>query len=166
MEQRTIGLVAAMPEEIKPLLKLIGTYDKSAAAGFNLYRFNIDGKSCRLIESGMGTRRAAKATETLISLERPDLIISFGFGGAVQPGMVVGDLAVAGSSRLYQGRHTGAGEAIVLAVSDKVRLRLEAICKKLGYSCMAGRFPDLGDNSRQERSCRNSPATGSCQSRP
>jgi len=55
MEQRTIGLVAAMPEEIKPLLKLVGAYDKSAVSGFNLYHFDIDGKSCRLIESGMGT---------------------------------------------------------------------------------------------------------------
>lgn len=145
MEQQIIGLIAAMPEEIKPLLKLIGTYDRSAAAGFNLYRFDIDGKSCRLIESGMGTRRAAKATEALISLERPDHIISFGFGGAVQPGMVVGDLAVAGSSLLYQGRRPGASEAIVLAVSDKVRLRLEAICKKLGYTAWQGNFLTSGE---------------------
>jgi adenosylhomocysteine nucleosidase len=145
MDQQIIGLIAAMPEEIKPLLKLIGTFDKSTAAGFNLYRFDIDGKSCRLIESGMGTRRAALATETLISLERPDHIISFGFGGAVQPGMAVGDLAVAGRSMQCMGRHPGVSEAIVLAVSDKVQLRLQAVCKKLGYTAWQGDFLTSGE---------------------
>jgi adenosylhomocysteine nucleosidase len=144
MQQQKIGLIAAMPEEIKPFLKLIGTYAKSAVAGFNVYCFDIDGKSCRLIESGMGISRAAKATEALIAVERPAHIISFGFGGAVHPGMVVGDLAIAGSSRLYQGSPHGAIEAITLAVPDTVQLGLQAICKKLGHSAWQSDFLTSG----------------------
>jgi adenosylhomocysteine nucleosidase len=140
MEQQNIGLIAAMPEEIKPFLKLIGTYDKSSIVGFSVYCFDIDGKSCRLIESGMGIRRAAKATEALISVTRLDHIISFGFGGAVQPGMVVGDLAVAGSSRLYQVSPHETSEALMLAVPDTVQPGLQAICKKLGHSAWQSDF--------------------------
>jgi len=42
----------------------------------------------------MGRERALAATEALISTVLPDVIVSFGFGGAILPGLVVGDLVV------------------------------------------------------------------------
>lgn len=140
MERKTIGLIAAMPEEIKPLLKQVGAYDKSSAAGFNLYRFNVHGKSCRLIESGIGAERAGKAAKALIASEHPDVIISFGFGGGVRPGMAVGDLAVARSIRLYQGGDPDARKAIVLPVPAKVRQTLETVCNQRGCAIRQGDF--------------------------
>jgi adenosylhomocysteine nucleosidase len=140
MERKIIGLVAAMPEEIKPLLKQVGAYEKSSAAGFNLYRFSIHGRSCRLIESGIGVGRAGKAAKALIASEHPEAIISFGFGGAVRPGMAVGDLAVARSIRLYRGRYPDAREAIVLPVPAKVRQALETVCNQRGCAVRQGDF--------------------------
>lgn len=140
MGRKTIGLVAAMPEEIKPLLKLVGTYDKSAAAGFNLYRFTINGRPCCLIESGIGIKRAEAAAEALITAARPDMIISFGFGGAVRTGPAVGDLAFAGSSRLYQGGRPDASPVITLPVPAEVRQTLEAVGADLGCAVLQGDF--------------------------
>lgn len=140
MERKIIGLLAAMPEEIKPLLKQVGTYEKLSAAGFNLYRFTINGRSCRLIESGIGIRRAEKAARALIASEHPDVIISFGFGGAVQSGMAVGDLAIARSIRLHRGRNSDAREGIVLPVPAKVRQTLEAVCIQRGCAIREGDF--------------------------
>ncbi|MEI8354714.1 MAG: phosphorylase [Deltaproteobacteria bacterium] len=140
MKEQIIGLIAAMPEEISPLLKLVGAYNRSAVAGFNLYRFSLCGKSCLLMEAGIGLERAGRAAEALIASARPDCMISFGFGGAVRPGMAVGDLAVARSSRLYQGDNYEGGETILLKVSANIMRRVEAISVKQGCAARQGDF--------------------------
>lgn len=95
MERTCLGVVAAMPQEIAPLLRRIKEYRKERASGFDLYRFALPGASVVLIESGMGPAHAQAATETLISVARPRLILNFGFAGGVRPGLAVGDLVLA-----------------------------------------------------------------------
>jgi adenosylhomocysteine nucleosidase len=95
MERKGLGVVAAMPQEIAPLLRRMKGCEKEGAAGFNLYRFQVEGVPVVLIESGMGPRHAAEATRTLISLAAPKLILNFGFAGGVLPGPGVGDLVLA-----------------------------------------------------------------------
>lgn len=95
MKSECLGVVAAMPEEIAPLLRRMKGYRKEKAAGFTLYRFSVQGKPVVLIESGMGPKHAAEATQTLIALAAPRLILNFGFTGAVLPGTEVGDLVLA-----------------------------------------------------------------------
>ena len=96
MERECLGVVAAMPQEIAPLLRRLTGYEREKAAGFNLYRFAAGGSSVVMIESGMGPGHAARATETLIALAAPRLIINFGFAGAVLPGIEAGELVLAG----------------------------------------------------------------------
>jgi adenosylhomocysteine nucleosidase len=95
MKRGCLGVVAAMPQEIAPLLRRIKGYQKERAAGFTLYRFSLQGVPVILVESGMGPAHAKAATETLISFARPALILNFGFAGAVQPGIEVGELVLA-----------------------------------------------------------------------
>ncbi len=140
MEQNITALVAAMPEEIKPLLKLAGRYEKSVLDGFNLYRFDMHGKPCTLIESGIGMARAGKAVEALVARERPVIIISFGFGGAARPGMTVGDLAIAGSSLTFREGGPDEREAIVLPTPSQLQKVLDNICRALGCTCRRGEF--------------------------
>jgi adenosylhomocysteine nucleosidase len=140
MECKTVGLIAAMPDEVRPLLKKVGSYDKSVLDGFPLYRFSVAGRRCLLIESRIGTKRAERATQALIASEHPEVIISFGFGGAVRSGMAVGDLAIARSIRLHQGRYPDAREGIVLPVAAKVRQTLEAVCDQRGCAIREGDF--------------------------
>jgi adenosylhomocysteine nucleosidase len=109
MSEGCLGVVAAMPQEIAPLLRRMKGYQKEQAAGFNLYRFTLDGTPVVLIESGMGPAHAAAATGTLISLASPKLILNFGFAGAVLPGIEVGELVLAGLVLLLEaGRLTKA----------------------------------------------------------
>jgi adenosylhomocysteine nucleosidase len=91
----SIGVVAAMPQEIAPLLRRIKGYRKEWAAGRNLYRFEVAGVPVALIESGMGPRQAAEATGALIELVAPGCLLNFGFAGAVLPGPGVADLVLA-----------------------------------------------------------------------
>jgi adenosylhomocysteine nucleosidase len=95
MKQESIGIVMAMQEEIRPVLRRLGRHRKEQAGQFPLYLFQRDGLQLFLIESGMGTKKASAATEELISCAQPRLIISAGLGGAVRPGLNVGDLVLA-----------------------------------------------------------------------
>jgi adenosylhomocysteine nucleosidase len=90
-----VGVVAAMPQEIAPLLRRIGSCRKERLEGCDLYRFELAGVPVSLIESGMGPHHAARATEVLIRHCRPSALLNFGFGGAVLPGLEVGDLVLA-----------------------------------------------------------------------
>jgi adenosylhomocysteine nucleosidase len=103
MKKTCLGVVAAMPQEIAPLLRRLKGYQKERTAGFNLYRFTHAGSDVVLIESGMGPSHATAATKTLISLADPKLILNFGFAGAVRPGIEVGDLVLADRVLLLEG---------------------------------------------------------------
>jgi len=99
MDHAAIGLIAAMPEEIKPLLARVGHYRKERIASFNLFRFAIADQQACLIESGMGPVKAAAAVRMLLAEANPAVIVNFGFAGAVTTGPAVGDLVVA--NRLF-----------------------------------------------------------------
>lgn len=86
-----------MPEETGPLLKRVGNVTQSKAGRFPIYSFRAGEAEVMLIRSGMGEKNAAEATEALIAFASPDLIVSFGFGGAVLAGTEVGDI-IAGSA--------------------------------------------------------------------
>ena len=104
MSSKTIGLIAAMPDEVRPLLRRIGPTERCREGDFTWYRFSIDGVGITLVESGMGPDRAARAAAALAATS-PAAIVSFGFGGAVLPGLEVGDLVVGGGCWLASGGH-------------------------------------------------------------
>jgi adenosylhomocysteine nucleosidase len=58
-----------------------------------------------LIESGIGTVRAAKAVRDIINLAAPDLVISTGFCGAVKSGLSRGDIVLAEKIFTYNSAH-------------------------------------------------------------
>jgi adenosylhomocysteine nucleosidase len=91
----SIAAVAAMPQEIGPLLRRMKGYRKERAAGCNLYRFEVEGVPVALMESGMGPRHAAAATAALIDLAAPSCLLNFGFAGGVLPGDGAGELVLA-----------------------------------------------------------------------
>ncbi len=134
MESKIVGLIAAMPGEIKPLLRIAGKHSKTRLGAFNLYSLNVAGRQCRLIESGIGMKRAARAAQTLITGFSPEKLISFGFGGAVLPGMAAGDLAIAG--RVFPVRESlpDAGETIGLLYPSGLLPNLQNIGNTLGFA--------------------------------
>jgi adenosylhomocysteine nucleosidase len=102
MTEPVIALIAAMPEEIQPLLRRATDLCRETRGGFPCYRFTLSGKSCLLMESGMGPARAEAATRVLLAAEPCAALLNFGFGGAVTAGPQVGDIVIAG--RLFSWR--------------------------------------------------------------
>jgi adenosylhomocysteine nucleosidase len=113
MEQDSIGLVVAMAQEVRPIVRQLGAYRKGQAGRFPTYHFRLDGRPVTLIQSGMGTEQAAAATEQLIAATQPRLLISAGLGGGVRAGLTTGDVVVAG--QLLALRHGSIADAGTLA---------------------------------------------------
>jgi len=89
-----IAIITAMPEESGAVLKGARQQKKTLLGGRKRYHTLIDGHDIVLMEAGMGMLNAGWAA-TALAAEKPDLMISAGFGGAVLPGLRVGDAVVA-----------------------------------------------------------------------
>jgi adenosylhomocysteine nucleosidase len=89
-----IGIITAMPEETAAVLKKAGCSAKNELKGRKIFHCDISGHKIVLIEAGMGMLNAGWAA-TVLAVEQSDLIISTGFGGAVLPGLSVGDIVAA-----------------------------------------------------------------------
>lgn len=126
MKAHTIGLIAAMPEEVRPLLKSAERFTRGKAGQYTIYRFQAGGKNAILIESGIGMEHAAAATEKLIATAEPDVIVSFGFGGSVLPGLKAGDLVVGRQSLCYRSGEFSEQEGIDAALAETVARQLVA----------------------------------------
>src|SRR4051812_44130566 len=90
-----VGVIAAMPEEIAPLLKRAKKYRRERLGECHLYRLQLGGVDFALVESGMGPRRAEAAARLLVAQLSPRIILSYGFAGGVRAGLKAGDLALA-----------------------------------------------------------------------
>ncbi|ABB31510.2 nucleoside phosphorylase [Geobacter metallireducens GS-15] len=124
----TIGLIAAMPDEIRPFLRLASPAARLHGGRFPIWRLRVGNDDIVLVESGMGIDRATAATDALVAAASPVAILSFGFGGAALPGLKVGDLAV-GMTSWFAGT-----EGIVLRrgidrnLAEKLAEELNRIC--------------------------------------
>lgn len=101
MNRTTLGLIAAMPEEIAPLLRISESCRREKAGTFRLYRLRFGSIDACLVESGMGPAHAAEATSRLIEECRPGIILNFGFAGAISPELKVGDIVIANRLLFY-----------------------------------------------------------------
>ncbi|GAM11421.1 5'-methylthioadenosine/S-adenosylhomocysteine nucleosidase [Geobacter sp. OR-1] len=99
-----IGLIAAMQEEIRPLLRQVKVLSREKVGGHHIYRLDAWGQSICLVESGMGPDNAAAATRLLIDTARPDRIVNFGFAGSLTPDLSVGDVVCAERLLFLHGR--------------------------------------------------------------
>jgi len=91
----SIGLICAIPQESKPIIRRFTGATKLSIAGFPSWSFRAGGNTVTLMESGMGPANAAAATDAMIESVKPDIILSIGFCGAVSRDIRVGNLVVA-----------------------------------------------------------------------
>ncbi|WP_026841510.1 phosphorylase family protein [Citrifermentans bremense] len=136
MKIECLGAVAAMPQEIAPLLRRVRRFQKEKISGFNLYRFDCGSTRVALIESGMGPDHAALATAALIRSASPHVILNFGFCGGVLPGLTVGDLVLAERVFALAGGRLSEALTPPLPLTSPI---LES-CRKRGLSSRRGSF--------------------------
>ena len=145
MPENVIGLIAAMPGEIQPLIRRVGPVKREKLAGFNMYRFNVGGTDACLIESGIGAARAAQAGLALIEAAAPGILLNFGFAGAVLPGPAVGDIVVADRLLLFKGRLFVNQAGLATTLADELAATLEEERQGNGCRIHRGTFVTTGE---------------------
>jgi len=101
----TVAFIAAMRQETRPLLRRIGPSRRDWIGRFPCFRFELCGRDCVLLETGVGIARATDGVRALISLFRPGMAVSFGIAGAPRRGLAIGDVVAGrGVHRLESGR--------------------------------------------------------------
>lgn len=95
ISMKRIALIAAMKEEIRPLLACVKGVECESIGKQRLYRINSGLTEYSLLQSGIGPENAATGAKILIDRCAPDLIINFGFAGALTNSLKPGDLVYA-----------------------------------------------------------------------
>ncbi len=96
----TIGVIAALPQESKALLRCLKEWKRISLGPFRGIQFRLMDRDCLLVTSGMGVKRAINSTRALLAAASPNLLVSFGIAGAVKNDLHIGDLVVAENSWL------------------------------------------------------------------
>lgn len=84
-----VAIVAALPREVRPLVRN-WPCSRQQFEGHEFEFFEKDGVV--LVCGGIGGERARRATEAVIQLYDPELVVSAGFAGALQRDVVVGQV--------------------------------------------------------------------------
>jgi adenosylhomocysteine nucleosidase len=116
----TIGFIAAMSQERDAVLRLINKWEVSTIGSYRCQRFRLADRDCVLITSGMGIKRAAQATRTLIEATHPQLLVSVGVAGAVNADLQIGDVVAARNTCLLDQGTPGPFQPLAL-LSDAAR---------------------------------------------
>jgi adenosylhomocysteine nucleosidase len=92
-----LALVAAMDEEVSDLRGSLTAVRTDERDGFVVYNGMLSGKRVLLAKSGVGRQRVERACRSLLDHYPVTAIISFGFAGALNPGLSVGDVVACSS---------------------------------------------------------------------
>ena len=89
-----IAILVAVKQELKPILRLADARHIIRQEHLDFYEGTLAGQPVALLALGVGKECARIAAEMTIKCYRPDLIISTGFGGALQDHVNTGDIVV------------------------------------------------------------------------
>ena len=89
-----IAIITALQEESRGILKIAEQIQNLQMRGRTPVSCRIAGHDITLVEAGMGMLNAGWAA-SIMAVQKPELLISAGFGGAVLSGLAVGDVVIA-----------------------------------------------------------------------
>ena len=90
-----IGIIAAMPEELKLLVEHLEMAEKHQRLGHVYYTGRIGHHEVVLVESGIGKVMSAMSVAVLVNDFKITAVINTGSAGAVASGLEIGDVVVA-----------------------------------------------------------------------
>jgi len=121
-----VVVLAAIPQESHPLLKLLGTSRKLAGQPFPTWLQRSSHLELLVMESGIGAERAWRAARHALSGSRIDLLVSVGFAGSLWPGFSLGQVVW---SRELTAYYEGVGGLRKAGFRPVSTLGLSAFCQ-------------------------------------
>ncbi|WP_240911503.1 phosphorylase family protein [Paludisphaera soli] len=104
-----VGVVMAMPMEAGHLIDKLARVRRYAARGLTVVEGELEGRILAVLASGVGAASARRGVEHLLAGHRPQVIVSAGFAGALDPALNRNDL-IAPRSLI-----DGSGEVVEIA---------------------------------------------------
>jgi adenosylhomocysteine nucleosidase len=121
-----VVVLAAIPQESRPLLRLLGPSRKLAGQPFPTWLQRSSHVELLVMESGMGAERAWRAARHALSGSNIDLLVSIGFAGSLWPGFRLGQVVW---SRELSAYAEGAGAPSSVGFRPGPTLGLTAFCR-------------------------------------
>jgi len=90
-----IAIMGAMPEEIAPILKIVGEYKTTEYAGNSYYEANYKGTDLVIAYSKIGKVFSTLTAATMIEHFGCSKLLFSGVAGGINPSLKIGDLIVA-----------------------------------------------------------------------
>jgi len=92
---KKIAIMGAMPEEIAPILKIVGEYTRTEYAGNSYYEANYKGSALVIAYSKIGKVFSTLTAATMIEHFGCQKLLFSGVAGGINPSLKIGDLIVA-----------------------------------------------------------------------
>jgi adenosylhomocysteine nucleosidase len=89
-----VAIIAPMPNELRPVVELLGLRRTGERGGMPVYTGTVDGTEVVATRTGIGPARAEAATEELLGTTDVDRVLVVGIAGGLEPVSAVGDLIV------------------------------------------------------------------------
>ncbi len=90
-----IGVIGALSEEVAGLISRLDLHRSESIGGIEFHTGEIFGKKVAVAKCGVGKVFAAMCAEAMIVAYSPKLIINTGVAGALDKGLVTGDIVIA-----------------------------------------------------------------------
>ncbi len=133
----TVGLIAAMHMEARPVLRLLGRGRPFPLPGYRARLLTVAGVDCILVESGIGIEKAYAAARALLAAAAPRYLLSYGVAGAVEKEVGIGDAIVPSQVTLLDRGATGPGLRLA-ALSAKARAAVKRALETRGAHLFDG----------------------------
>lgn len=91
----TIGLICAIPEELRHLQEVLAGAHVETVAGLRFVRGGLDGQGVVLVGAGIGKVNTALVTTLLAERFQVRAVVLSGVAGGLDPALAIGDLVVA-----------------------------------------------------------------------
>jgi nucleoside phosphorylase len=106
-----IALLGALSQEIAGLRRQMAVEEVVANPVCQIHRGQLREKPCILVQTGIGRRRAEKATQSVLERYPVTTLISIGFAGALTPDLTIGDVVACSTVRGASGFGKDEGHA-------------------------------------------------------
>ena len=106
-----VGLIAALEEEIKPLLERLRVLETEDWLRRTYYRGTLEGQDVVLATTGVGKVRAASRTQLLIDRFSIDKLVFIGIAGGINPELKPGDIIIC-ERAMQHDFNVGGGECV------------------------------------------------------
>ncbi len=123
LSQPQVAILSALSIELAGLKSRYSFGNATLGNGFRTWQTIVADQPVLIVETGVGYRRAEKATQAIIDAYRPNWVISVGLCGGLNEELLTGQLVIAKSVKRLAGRAIACSKGIL---KDEVVEKIEA----------------------------------------